>query len=389
MVSPISMDALELGNKRVVIREDFNVPIQAGKVTNDTRIRSALPTIKKAIAANARVILLSHLGRPTEGEYDKVYSLAPVAERLSQLLGQPVAFKQDWLNGVECMPGQVVMCENVRFNEGEKDNYEVLAKQMAALCDVFIMDAFASSHRAQASTHGIACFTPVACAGPLLITELDALKAAMQAPLHPVLAIVGGSKVSTKLTLLDALQKIVDNLIVGGGIANTFLAARGYPIGKSLSEVDLIQQATTFSESQIPLPFDVMVAKSFSADQAAVEKNIDAVADDDMILDIGPRTIDGYLEIIANAKTIIWNGPVGVFEFPAFEHGTKAIANAIADSDAFSIAGGGDTIAAIDKYGIKEKISYISTGGGAFLEYLEGKTLPAIEVLQQRAQELV
>ena len=379
------MTDLDLKGKRVLIREDLNVPVKDGKVTSDARIRASLPTIRHAVDAGARVMLLSHLGRPTEGEYEEQYSLKPVAEHLSGLLGQEVPLAKDWLDGVDLEDGQVVLCENVRFNKGEKKDDEALSKRMAALCDVYVMDAFGTAHRAQASTHGVAKFAPEASAGPLLAAELDALGQALDNPAKPVVAIVGGSKVSTKLDVLNALEKVCDQIIVGGGIANTFLAAAGHPVGKSLCEHDLIDTAKDIaSRVEIPLPVDVVVASEFAETATATTKNISDVSDDDMILDVGPETAGQFAELLKNAKTILWNGPVGVFEFDQFGNGTKALAQAIAESDAFSLAGGGDTVAAVDKYGVADKISYISTGGGAFLEFVEGKTLPAVAVLEER-----
>ncbi len=380
------MTDLDLAGKRVLIREDLNVPVKDGKVTSDVRIQASLPTIQHALDAGAKVMLMSHLGRPTEGEYAEEFSLKPVAEHLSQLLGKEVRLEKDWLDGVELADGEVVLCENVRFNKGEKKDDEALSKKMAALCDIYVMDAFGTAHRAQASTHGVAKFAPVACAGPLLANELDALAKAVKDPAKPVVAIVGGSKVSTKLTVLESLSDVVDQLIVGGGIANTFLAAAGKPVGKSLCEQDLIGNAKALMEkTNIPVPTDVVVGKAFAEDAEATIKSADDVADDDMIFDIGPESRKALEAILAGAKTIVWNGPVGVFEFDQFGEGTKALSLAIAESDAFSIAGGGDTLAAVDKYGIKDKVSYISTGGGAFLEFLEGKTLPAVAVLEARA----
>ena len=384
------MSALPLSGQRVLIREDLNVPIADGKVSSDARIRAALPTIEAALAANAAVMLMSHLGRPEEGVADAQYSLQPVATRLGELLGREVPLVSDWIDGVDVQPGNLVLLENVRFLKGEKACDAALSKKMAALCDVFVMDAFGTAHRAQASTYGVAEYAPVACAGPLLSAELDALAKALHEPARPLVAIVGGSKVSTKLTVLDALAGIVDTLIVGGGIANTFIAAAGNPVGKSLYEEDMLDTARTLARAgegraNIPLPVDVVVAKEFSATAAATRKAVDEVDDDDLILDIGPDTAATFAEIIKNAGTVIWNGPVGVFEFDQFGGGTEVIANAIADSDAFSVAGGGDTLAAIDKYAVADRISYISTGGGAFLEFVEGKTLPAVAILQQRA----
>lgn len=383
----IKMTDLDLAGKRVLIREDLNVPVKDGKVTSDARIQASLPTIKKAMDAGAKVMLMSHLGRPTEGEYNEEFSLQPVANHLSTLLGKDVRLVKDWLDGVELADGEVVLCENVRFNVGEKKDDEALSKKMAALCDVYVMDAFGTAHRAQASTHGVGKFAPVACAGPLLANELDALGKAVQNPAKPVVAIVGGSKVSTKLTVLESLSGMVDQLIVGGGIANTFLAASGKPVGKSLYEEDLIPNAKALMDkTHIPVPTDVVVGTEFSESAAASLKNADDVSADDMIFDIGPQSSDALAAILKDAKTIVWNGPVGVFEFDQFGAGTKAISEAIAQSDAFSIAGGGDTLAAVDKYGITDKVSYISTGGGAFLEFLEGKQLPAVAMLETRAK---
>jgi phosphoglycerate kinase len=386
----IKMADLDLKGKRVLIREDLNVPIKNGQVTSDQRIKASLPTIKHAVDAGAKVMLMSHLGRPTEGEFDEKSSLLPVAEHLSQLLGQPVRLIRDWLDGVDVAEGEVVLCENVRFNKGEGKNDEALSKKMAALCDVYVMDAFGTAHRAQASTHGVGMYAPIACAGPLLAAELEALGKALKEPARPMVAIVAGSKVSTKLTILESLSKVVDQLIVGGGIANTFIKAAGHNVGKSLCEMDLIptaQQLTQAAEErggQIPIPTDVVVGKEFNESTPATLKAVADVADDDMIFDIGPETATALSDILKNAGTIVWNGPVGVFEFDQFGAGTKAIADAIAASSAFSIAGGGDTLAAIDKYGVEDKISYISTGGGAFLEFLEGRTLPAVEMLESR-----
>ena len=381
------MTDLDLTGKRVLIREDLNVPIREGVVTSDTRIRAALPGIEFALAAGAKVIVMSHLGRPTEGEYDQQYSMAPVAKHLGELLGQPVRLEQSWTNGLEQANGELVMLENVRFNPGEKKNDHTLAKGYARLCDIFVMDAFGTSHRAQASTHGVAKYAPVACAGPLLARELDALEKAIANPAAPVAAIVGGSKVSTKLLVLETLADKVDQLIVGGGIANTFLAAAGKPVGKSLYEPDLIPAAQALmARVNIPLPTDVVVGKEFSETAEARIIAAEEVADDDMIFDIGPDSARNLAGIIASMGTIIWNGPLGVFEFDQFGEGTKAISIAIAKSAGFSIAGGGDTLAAVDKYDITDQVSYISTGGGAFLEYVEGKELPAVAVLQQRAK---
>ncbi len=381
------MNDLDLAGKRVLIREDLNVPIKDGAVASDARIRAALPTIQAACDAGAKVILMSHLGRPVEGEFDQQYSMAPVAEHLSGLLGKRVILVQDWRLGVELEPGEVAMLENVRFNPGEKADSEELAKTYAGLCEIFVMDAFGTAHRAQASTHGVARFAPEACAGPLLAAELEALELALAAPARPMVAIVGGSKVSTKLTVLETLSDKVDQLIVGGGIANTFLAASGKPVGKSLCEDDLIPQAKALmAKTNIPVPSDVVTGKAFDAATPATLKSSDAVTEDDMIFDIGPDSAAEIAGILQNAGTILWNGPVGVFEFDQFSAGTEALARAIADSPAFSLAGGGDTLAAIDKFGIADKVSYISTGGGAFLEYVEGKTLPAVAILTERAQ---
>ena len=381
------MTELDLAGKRVLIREDLNVPVKDGQVTSDARIRAALPSIQHALQAGAKVILMSHLGRPTEGEYNLNFSLEPVAKHLSGLLGQPVRLEQSWTNGIELEAGEVVILENVRFNPGEKKNDDILAKAYANLCDIFVMDAFGTAHRAQASTHGVAKFAPVACAGPLLAKELDALAKALAAPKPPVAAIVGGSKVSTKLMVLEALSDKVDQLIVGGGIANTFLAAAGKPVGKSLCEFDLIPAAQELMKKvNIPLPTDVVVGKEFSETAEATIKSVNDVAEDDMIFDIGPDSAASLAAMLTTMGTIIWNGPVGVFEFDQFGQGTKALALAIAESAGFSIAGGGDTLAAVDKYEITEQVSYISTGGGAFLEYVEGKELPAVAMLEQRAK---
>jgi phosphoglycerate kinase len=392
-MKPLRMVDLNLAGKRVLIREDLNVPVQQGVVTSDARIRAALPTLRLALEAGARVIVLSHLGRPEEGKFDAELSLAPVAAKLSELLGKPVTLVKDWLNGVDVAPGAAVLCENVRFNKGEKKDSEALARQLAALCDVFVMDAFGTAHRAEASTHGVAKFAPVACAGPLLVAELEALERALAHPARPMIAIVAGSKVSTKLTVLESLLDKVDKLIVGGGIANTFLAATGIRVGKSLIEKDMLEIASKLllraraRGAEIPLPVDVVVARELAATAHADVRPVNEVADDEMILDIGPDTAEQFAETLKSAGTIVWNGPVGVFEFDQFGEGTKVIADAIARSSAFSLAGGGDTLAAIEKYGIEDGISYISTGGGAFLEFVEGKTLPAVRILEQRAAD--
>jgi len=390
----IDMCDLDLADKRVLIREDLNVPLANGEITSDARIRAALPTIRAALEAGAAVMLMSHLGRPEEGKPSPEFSLAPVADRLSELLGMQVPLIGGWIDGVEIEPGQACLLENVRFLTGEKACDDGLSKRMAALCDVFVMDAFGTAHRAQASTVGVAKFAPVAAAGPLLSRELAALHEALDDPRRPLVAIVGGSKVSTKLTVLDALANIVDQLIVGGGIANTFIAAAGHKVGNSLHEADMLSTASELADNtgdraEIPLPVDVVVAREFSADAVAVTKNINEVSDDELILDIGPQTAKQFAAIIAGAGTIIWNGPVGVFEFDQFGAGTRNLAEAIAASPAFSVAGGGDTLAAIDKYGVTDDISYISTGGGAFLEFVEGKTLPAVAILEQRAAATV
>ena len=389
----LRMSELDLRGKRVLIREDLNVPVQEGRVTSDARIRAALPTLRVALEAGARVLILSHLGRPQEGVFDEKLSLAPVAARLSELLGKPVPLRRDWLGGVECAAGEAVLCENVRFNKGEKKDSEELARRMAALCDVFVMDAFATAHRAEASTHGVARFAPAACAGPLLVGELEALERALDKPARPLVAIVGGSKVSTKLTVLESLLAKVDQLIVGGGIANTFLAATGIAVGRSLQEAEMLDIARRLMAqarargAEIPLPTDVVVAKELAATAHADIRSIHDVRSDEMILDIGPDSSERFGAALAGAGTIIWNGPVGVFEHDQFGEGTRAIANAIARSKAFSLAGGGDTLAAIEKYGVEDGISYISTGGGAFLEFVEGKELPAVAILQARARE--
>ena len=379
---------LDLKGKRVFIRADLNVPQDdAGNITEDTRIRASLPGIEYALKAGAAVMVTSHLGRPTEGEFKPEDTLAPIARRMSELLGLPVRLQQNWVDGVEIKPGELVLLENCRVNKGEKKNSEELARKMAKLCDIYVNDAFGTAHRAEATTHGIARYAPVACAGPLLAAELDALGRALHAPARPLLAIVAGAKVSTKLTILEALSEKVDRLVVGGGIANTFLLAAGYNIGKSLAERDLVDAAKkVMAKVDVPLPSDVVTATEFSATAAATVKEIGAVGDQDMILDVGPETAKVLAGLAAQAGTIVWNGPVGVFEFDQFAHGTETLARAIAASKAYSIAGGGDTLAAIAKYGIGPDISYISTGGGAFLEFLEGKKLPAVEALEQRAQ---
>ncbi|OAJ33633.1 phosphoglycerate kinase [Piscirickettsia salmonis] len=388
----LEMEQLNLDGKRVLIREDLNVPLKNGQVTSDARLLAALPTIQQALAKGAAVIVMSHLGRPTEGEYDAAFSLAPVAERLTELLGQTVRFEKEWLDGITIESGEIVLCENVRFNLGEKKNDPKLAQKMADLCDVFVMDAFATSHRAQASTVGVGGYAKEACAGPLLMRELNSLGKALMAPERPLLAVVGGSKVSTKLTVLKSLAEKVDQLIVGGGIANTFLAAQGINVGSSLYEAELLDEARAIMSMMaakgglVALPEDVRVATEFSEQAHALVKHVADVADDEMILDIGPKAQQQLAVLLTNAKTIVWNGPLGVFEFDAFGEGTKALSVAIAESSAFSLAGGGDTIAAIEKYQIEEKISYISTAGGAFLEFLEGKTLPAVEMLSTRAR---
>lgn len=386
----LRMQDLDLSGRRVLIREDLNVPLRDGAVASDLRIRAAVPTIRAAIDAGAAVMLMSHLGRPVEGEYDDALSLAPVADHLGGLLGRDVRLQRDWIDGVEVAAGDVVLLENVRFLAGEKANDEALARKMAALCDVYVMDAFGTAHRAQASTCGAGQFAPQACAGPLLAAELDALAKALSVPRRPLMAIVGGSKVSTKLTVLDTLADLVDQLIVGGGIANTFIAAAGHNVGESLHEPDMLDIARRLAargddRAEIPLPTDVVVADRFAEDARATVKSIDSVADNELILDIGPQTSARFAGMLEGAGTIIWNGPVGVFEFPAFSAGTRAIAEAIAASDGFSVAGGGDTLAAIDAFGVTDDISYISTGGGAFLEFVEGKTLPAVAMLETRA----
>tara|TARA_B100000700_G_scaffold64934_4_gene71745 strand:+ start:843 stop:2018 length:1176 start_codon:yes stop_codon:yes gene_type:complete len=391
-MSVIKMADLDLAGKRVLIREDLNVPIKDGKVSSDARLRAALPSIKLALEKGAKVMIMSHLGRPTEGEYDQAYSLAPVVDYLNDALSQNVRLAKDYLDGVEIGNNEVVVFENVRFNQGEKANDETLAKQLAALCDVYVMDAFGTAHRAQASTHGVGLHAPIACAGPLLAAELEALGKALDNPKRPLVAIVGGSKVSTKLTVLDSLSNVVDQLVTGGGIANTFIAAAGHPVGKSLYEQDLISEAQKLTQTarsnggDIPVPVDVVVGNEFSESAVAQLKEVADVTEEDMIFDIGPDTAKQLGDIIAQAGTIVWNGPVGVFEFDQFGNGTQSIAKAIAESSAFSIAGGGDTLAAIDKYNVADKISYISTGGGAFLEFLEGKKLPAVAMLEERAK---
>ena len=381
------MHELDLSGKRVLIREDLNVPIKNGCVTSDARLLATLPTIRQALKSGAAVMLMSHLGRPEEGVWEDHFSLAPVAHRLSELLRVPVELIKDWEQATP-KEDHVLLLENVRFNAGEKKNSEALAQRYAALCDVFVMDAFGTAHRAQASTHGVAQFAPVACAGPLLAAELLALKSALAQPARPMLAIVGGSKVSTKLGVLEQLAKTCDSLIVGGGIANTFLAAAGYPVGRSLHEPDLIDTARELMQkSHIPLPLDVVVAKDFSENAEATLKLASDVAEDDMILDVGPQSAAAMVEQLKHAQTILWNGPVGVFEFESFSHGTAELAKGVAASNAFSLAGGGDTLAAIDQFGISDRVSYISTGGGAFLEYVEGKILPAVAILEERAHQ--
>jgi len=391
-MSVIKMTDLDLAGKRVLIRQDLNVPIADGKVTSDKRIRASLPTIEHCVKAGAKVLVMSHLGRPTEGEPEEKFSLAPVAKHMSGLLGQSVRLVKDYIGAdVDVADGEVVLLENVRFNAGEKGNDEALSRQYAALCDVYVMDAFGTAHRAQASTHGAGVYAPVACAGPLLAGELEALGKALDNPARPMVAIVGGSKVSTKLTVLESLSTVVDQLVVGGGIANTFIAAAGHPVGKSLYEADLIDTCKSLTAAakarggDIPVPTDVVCGKEFSPTAEATLKNVADVEDDDMIFDIGPDSAAALAEVLKSAGTIVWNGPVGVFEFDQFGEGTKAISMAIADSSAFSIAGGGDTLAAVDKYNIADKVSYISTGGGAFLEFLEGKKLPAVAMLEERA----
>jgi phosphoglycerate kinase len=383
----LKMSALDLRGKRVLIREDFNVPLKNGEITDDTRLRAALPTLRLALDAGAAVLVMSHLGRPKEGKVEAESSLAPVVDALSALLGVPVGFAADWINGVALQPGTITLGENTRFLVGENANDDGLAKRMAALCDVFVNDAFATAHRAQASTHAIAKFAPIACAGPLLMAEVEALHQALKAPARPLVAIVGGSKVSTKLDLLESLVSKVDQLVVGGGIANTFLAAAGKEVGKSLCEREMLDIAARLiaGDAHIPMPIDVVCGKEFSETTPAQTKSVDAVVADDMIMDLGPRSLDALCAVISTAGTIVWNGPLGVFEFDSFAAGTERLARAIAASKAFSIAGGGDTLAAIAKFGVSDDISYISTAGGAFLEFLEGKILPAVEILELRA----
>ena len=385
----LNMVDQDLAGKRIMIREDLNVPIKDSQVVSDARIRAAIPTIQFAIDAGASVLLLSHLGRPNEGEFEPRFSLEPVASHLSSLLGSPVRLEKSWLDGVQIEAGEVVLCENVRFNKGEKTNNTGLAKKMAKLCDVFVMDAFGTAHRAHASTYGVGLHAPMACAGPLLAGELKALGQALNNPARPMAAIVGGSKVSTKLTVLESLTPKVDQLIPGGGIANTFIAAAGFSVGQSLVEADLIGQAKKMMDNalacgrEIPVPTDVVVGKMFSADTKAITKSVNDIADDDMIFDIGPETAKRFADMMQDAETIVWNGPVGVFEFDQFGEGTRILGEAIGASTAFSIGGGGDTLAAIDKYNVSDQISYISTGGGAFLEFLEGKKLPAVAMLEK------
>jgi len=387
----LRMSQLDLADKRVLIRLDLNVPIEDGKITSAARIRASLPTIRKAMDAGARVMLMSHLGRPEEGVFEQQGSLDPVATYLTNELGQTVKLKSNWLDGVDVEPGHAVLCENVRFNVGEKADDEDLSKRMAALCDIFVMDAFGTAHRAQASTHGVAKYAPVACAGPLLEKELDALSRALEEPRRPLVAIVGGSKVSSKLTVLESLSEVCDSLIVGGGIANTFIKAAGYEVGESLCEDDLVDTAKALMKkmkargAEIPIPADVTVGKEFDPNTEATFKQLADIETDDMIFDVGPYGVQGLRDILKNAGTVVWNGPLGVFEFEQFADGTRALARIIADSDAFSLAGGGDTLAAIDKFGIAKRIDYISTGGGAFLEFLEGKKLPAVAILEERA----
>ncbi|ROO30224.1 phosphoglycerate kinase [Salinisphaera orenii] len=393
MAAMLRMEDVDLRGKRVLIRQDLNVPFVGGEVSSAGRLKASVPTLKAALAAGARVMVMSHLGRPKEGEPDSEHSLAPVAEYLSELLRQEVRLVGDWLDGVDVGEGEIVMCENVRFNVGEKANDETLSRRMAALCDVFVMDAFGTAHRAQASTEGVARYAPVACAGPLLAAEVESLRAAMLDPKRPLVVIVGGSKVSSKLELLESLANVADQLIVGGGIANTFLAAEGYDVGASLHEPDLVGAARLINREiqsrggNIPLPVDVVAATELSPEAHPEVRPVGELESDEMILDVGPKTRDAFADILVNAATIVWNGPVGVFEIDQFGGGTHVLARAIARSSAFSIAGGGDTLAAIEKYRIEDQVSYISTGGGAFLEFLEGKTLPAIAVLEERARE--
>lgn len=387
----LKMTDLDLKGKRVLLREDLNVPLKEGRITSDKRIRAALPSIRKAMEAGARVLIVSHLGRPVEGEFDEAFSLAPVAANLSQALGREVRLVKDYIDGVDVAEGDCVLCENVRFLKGEKKNTDELGRRLAALCDIFVMDAFGAAHRAQASTHAVARFAPVACAGPLLAAELDALERALDAPKHPFVGIIGGSKVSTKLTLLDTLSRRVDKLIVGGGIANNFIRAAGYEVGKSLYEPELVEEAARLMAAakaaggEIPVPVDVVVGPELSDGALATVKKVGEVTADEMILDIGPDTAALYRKILLEAGTIVWNGPVGAFEWEQFGAGTRALCEAVADSSAFSIAGGGDTVAAVEKYGVASRIGYISTGGGAFLEFLEGKELPAVAILKERA----
>jgi len=386
-----SIDDVDVGGRRVLVRADFNVPLAEGKVEDDSRIRATLPTLQRLVRAGAAVLVMSHLGRPGEGRFDEAFSLLPVARCLSSLMGKKVPLSRNWEQGVEVTPGEIVMLENVRFNDGEKANDDELAKKMAALCDIFVNDAFATAHRAQASTHGVARFAPLACAGPLLMAEVEALTLAFERPARPMTAVVGGSKVSTKLTVLESLLERIDQLIVGGGIANTFLKARGFNIGRSLHEEDLLETARNLmdrAEQQgrgIPLPVDVVCGREFNSGTEARIRTLDAVEDDDLIMDVGPETAQTYGDILRQAKTIVWNGPLGVFEFDQFGNGTEQLARAIAASSAFSVAGGGDTLSAIAKYRVSENISCISTGGGAFLEFLEGRKLPAIAVLEDPA----
>lgn len=389
MSNIMKMTELELKNKRVLIRVDFNVPLKNGKITSDKRLLASAPTLKLASEAGAKVIAMSHLGQPEEGKFDPEFSLKPVADWLSNYFGKTIRLESDWINGIELQDGEIVLAENVRFNPGEKKNREELAQKMAELCDIFVMDAFATAHRAQASTHGVAKFAKIACAGPLLIAELDALNQSLENPVHPMAAIVGGSKISTKLQLLENLLKKVDLLLVGGGIANTFIAATGFSIGKSLYEPEFLDKAKELialaknRNSEIPIPIDVIVAKELSETANATVKNIEKIESDEMILDIGPKTAANLAELIMKAKTVVWNGPVGVFEIDQFSSGTKTISTAVANCQGFTIAGGGDTVAAIEKFNIGNKLSYISTAGGAFLEYLQGTKLPAIEILEK------